>query len=112
MITFDGVMVSRPIAGALLKPPRRPVQKRKHDEQPEAGLGDPERQEGECDEQADRLESRMRGNTHVRFGGAGRGNGPSERTTLRPGPIPTGGHLCMSCSRVMLVTPALRPTLR
>lgn len=31
----------------------------------------------------------MRGNTHVRFGGAGRGNGSSERTTPRPGPIPT-----------------------
>jgi len=37
------------------------------------------------------VESRMRGNTHVRFGGAGRGNGPFERTALRPGPIPTGG---------------------
>lgn len=31
----------------------------------------------------------MRGNTHVRFGGAGQGNGSSERTTPRPGPIPT-----------------------
>jgi hypothetical protein len=31
----------------------------------------------------------MRGNTHVRFGGAGRGNGPSETTAPRPGPIPT-----------------------
>ncbi|MDQ2729171.1 MAG: transposase, partial [Actinomycetota bacterium] len=31
----------------------------------------------------------LRGNTHVRFGGAGRGNGPSERTTPRPDPIPT-----------------------
>ena len=31
----------------------------------------------------------MRGNAHVRFGGAGRGNGCSERTTPRPGPIPT-----------------------
>ena len=28
----------------------------------------------------------MRGNAHVRFGGAGRGNGPSETTTPRPGP--------------------------
>jgi hypothetical protein len=35
------------------------------------------------------VESRMRGNAHVRFGGAGRGNGPPERTTPRPGPIPT-----------------------
>lgn len=34
-------------------------------------------------------ESRMRGNTHVRFGGADRGNGPSEMTAPRPGPIPT-----------------------
>ena len=31
----------------------------------------------------------MRGNTHVRFGGAGRGNGVAERTTPRPDPIPT-----------------------
>jgi len=31
----------------------------------------------------------MRGNTHVRFGGAGRGNGRSEKTAPRPGPIPT-----------------------
>jgi hypothetical protein len=31
----------------------------------------------------------MRGNTHVRFGGAGRGNRASERAPLRPGPIPT-----------------------
>jgi Transposase DDE domain group 1 len=30
----------------------------------------------------------MRG-AHVRFGGAGRGDGPSETTTPRPGPIPT-----------------------
>jgi hypothetical protein len=28
----------------------------------------------------------MRGNSHVRFGGAGRGNGPSETTAPRPGP--------------------------
>jgi len=28
----------------------------------------------------------MRGNSHVRFGGAGRGNGLSETTTPRPGP--------------------------
>jgi len=31
----------------------------------------------------------MRGNVHVRFGGAGRGIGPPERTAPRPGPIPT-----------------------
>jgi Transposase DDE domain group 1 len=31
----------------------------------------------------------MRGDAHVRFGGAGRGNGASETTTPRPGPIPT-----------------------
>ena len=31
----------------------------------------------------------MRGNTHVRFGGAGRGNRTSVTTSLRPGPIPT-----------------------
>ena len=31
----------------------------------------------------------MRGNAHVRFGGAGRGNGPPERATPRPGPTPT-----------------------
>jgi Group II intron, maturase-specific domain len=34
-------------------------------------------------------ESRMRGNAHVRFGRAGRGNGCFERTTPRPGPILT-----------------------
>jgi hypothetical protein len=28
----------------------------------------------------------MRGNSHVRFGGAGWGNGPPERATPRPGP--------------------------
>jgi hypothetical protein len=28
----------------------------------------------------------MRGNSHVRFGGAGRGNGPPERAIPRPGP--------------------------
>ena len=32
------------------------------------------------------VESRMRGNSHVRFGGAGRGNGSPERATPRPGP--------------------------
>ena len=32
------------------------------------------------------VESRMSGNAHVRFGGAGRGNGPSEMTAPRPGP--------------------------
>jgi hypothetical protein len=31
----------------------------------------------------------MRGNAHVRFGGAGRGNGRFERNTPRPGPTPT-----------------------
>ena len=41
------------------------------------------------DQRHEPAESRMRGNTHVRFGGAGRGNGPSETTTPRPGPIPT-----------------------
>jgi hypothetical protein len=28
----------------------------------------------------------MRGNSHVRFGGAGRGNEPPERAAPRPGP--------------------------
>jgi hypothetical protein len=28
----------------------------------------------------------MRGNSHVRFGGAGRGNGSPERAAPRPGP--------------------------
>jgi hypothetical protein len=31
----------------------------------------------------------MRGDAHVRFGGAGRGNGPTERRVPRSGPIPT-----------------------
>jgi Transposase DDE domain group 1 len=35
----------------------------------------------------------MRGNTHVRFGGAGRGDGTPERTPPRPGPIPTNLEL-------------------
>lgn len=34
-------------------------------------------------------ESRMRGNAHVRFGGAGPGNAPRESAAARPGPIPT-----------------------
>jgi hypothetical protein len=33
-------------------------------------------------------ESRMRGNTHVRFGGAGRGNGPTETVDTAPRPDP------------------------
>ena len=32
----------------------------------------------------------MRGNAHVRFGGAGRGDRPLEMAVLRPGPTPTG----------------------
>jgi hypothetical protein len=32
------------------------------------------------------VESRMRGDTHVRFGGAGRGTRSSERAIPRPGP--------------------------
>jgi len=32
------------------------------------------------------VESRMRGDSHVRFGGAGRGNGPNRETAPRPGP--------------------------
>ena len=35
------------------------------------------------------VESRMRGNAHVRFGGADRGNGPPETVAPRPGPTPT-----------------------
>ncbi len=31
----------------------------------------------------------MRGNAHVRFGGAGRGNGRGESDAPRPGPTPT-----------------------
>jgi hypothetical protein len=31
----------------------------------------------------------MRGDSHVRFGGAGRGTRPTETSTLRPGPTPT-----------------------
>src|SRR3954470_11486904 len=34
------------------------------------------------------VESRMRGNTHVRFGGAGRGNGPTETVDTAPRPDP------------------------
>lgn len=33
----------------------------------------------------------MRGNTHVRFGGAGRGSEVPERPTPHPGPIPADG---------------------
>jgi hypothetical protein len=36
------------------------------------------------------VESRMRGDTHVRFGGAGRGTRSSERAIPRPGPTPKG----------------------
>lgn len=32
------------------------------------------------------VESRMSGNAHVRFGGAGRGDGPPEKAEPRPGP--------------------------
>jgi hypothetical protein len=35
------------------------------------------------------VESRMRGDTHVRFGGGGRGTRSSERAIPRPGPTPT-----------------------
>jgi hypothetical protein len=34
------------------------------------------------------VESRMRGNTHVRFGGAGRGNRPTETVDTAPRPDP------------------------
>ena len=34
------------------------------------------------------VESRMHGNAHVRFGGAGRGDGCFERSEPRPGPTP------------------------
>jgi hypothetical protein len=34
------------------------------------------------------VESRMHGNTHVRFGGAGRGNGPTETVGTAPRPDP------------------------
>ena len=37
------------------------------------------------------VESRMRGNSHVRFGGAGRGNGSPEKATPRPGPTLLAG---------------------
>ena len=36
----------------------------------------------------------MRGNAHVRFGGAGRGNGHAGRHAPRPGPIPTTRPRC------------------
>jgi hypothetical protein len=42
----------------------------------------------------------MRGNSHVRFGGAGRGNGPPERATPRPGPT------LLTVLAVVLPTPA------
>jgi hypothetical protein len=45
----------------------------------------------------------MRGNAHVRFGSAGRGNGCFERTTPRPGPILTSrlvGRLTSQNARV------------
>ena len=55
------------------------------------------------------VESRMRGNAHVRFGGAGRGNGRFERNTPRPGPTPTspfaGGWLSEGCARRTSSTP-------
>ena len=35
------------------------------------------------------VESRMRGDTHVRFGGAGQGTRSPERAMPRPGPTPT-----------------------
>ena len=41
----------------------------------------------------------MRGNSHVRFGGAGRGNGPPERATPRPGPT-LHDRLAASCRRL------------
>jgi hypothetical protein len=40
------------------------------------------------------VESRMRGDMHVRFGGAGRGNGPAERRIPRPDPTLTVSQLC------------------
>ncbi len=42
----------------------------------------------------------MRGTAHVRFGSAGRGNGRSERSTPRPGPILTPRLRSRQTSRV------------
>jgi len=42
------------------------------------------------------VESRMNRNVHVRFGGAGRGNGPSVRAALRPGStLPYTARVCL-----------------
>ena len=43
------------------------------------------------------VESRMNRNVHVRFGGAGRGNGPSVRAALRPGStLPYTARVCLN----------------
>ena len=46
----------------------------------------------------------MRGNSHVRFGGAGRGNGPPERAVPRPGPT------LLAVVAELLAAPQLRGT--
>lgn len=54
----------------------------------------------------------MRGNAHVRFGSAGRGNGRLERDTPRPGPILTPRsrlHPRAPASRDLPTEPAADP---
>ena len=42
----------------------------------------------------------MRGNAHVRFGGAGWGNGASARGQPRPSPIPTGSTTALEIDHI------------
>src|SRR5512132_1915096 len=49
-------------------------------------LGGADATDGQIAQRHGLAESRMRGNAHVRFGGAGRGNGSLERAIPRPGP--------------------------
>jgi hypothetical protein len=52
------------------------------------------------------VESRMRGDTHVRFGGAGRGTRSSERPIPRPGPTPTRPALWPGSDTMVTGAPA------
>lgn len=52
----------------------------------------------------------MRGNVHVRFGGPGRGNRSTKRSTLRPGPIPTTASATVT-SAVLMKQPDRRKVL-